>query len=765
MFFGGVPINMVTRREFLKLLGAGGTIMVLGGLGGLRSLLDDKKASPQFASAQTAPGGSWSLGPNTTVLAIHAALTPSGRIFYLAGSGFCINGAAGPYQARLLDPVTGAETTIGGQNNDLFCNGATQLANGNIFMCGGTKLYDTDVSNCNGKWHGGNFAYEFNVGSNSLSQQGIQQMAQGRWYPTCVTLPSGRVLIVGGQDDYGDHNYITEIYDPATKSISINYDPTSNNTYCVGSTATASCAGAGSPCYGAPNQGVAPWLSLYPRMHLMPSGLVFDAGPTQATYLWDPSNGSWRNVNNTLQYRDYGTSFLLPLQNTTTERGKVMIVGGSTNDTTAATNIVEIEDFNQGTSTNPVLRRPPAIHHARKYVNPIILPNGKLVIFAGSSQNVTNPVLIPEMFDPENENAGWTDLPAATVPRVYHGIALLLPDGSVWTACSTMYSCTTEYRTEIFKPDYFSSTRPTISGTPTVGNYGQSITIPTSDAASITRVSLVRLAASTHHYDANVRLVWLQITARTSSSITVSAPINANLAPPGYYMIHVLNGSTALVPSVARIIQIPGTGGGGTTTPPAQVAGLTATATSSTQINLAWTANPTADNVTQYNVYRSTTAGFTVNTATDTPIATPTTNSYSDTGLTASTTYYYRVAAVNTGGIGTTSNIASATTSGTPVTDTTPPTVTITSPANGASVKRGNVRVSGTASDNVGGSGIRNVQVSVNSGAFATATLGSGAGWSINSNMKVGNGQTITARATDNAGNISTSVTITINVT
>jgi Domain of unknown function (DUF1929)/Bacterial Ig domain/Fibronectin type III domain len=369
------------------------------------------------------------------------------------------------------------------------------------------------------------------------------------------------------------------------------------------------------------------------------------------------------------------------------------------------------------------------------------------------------------MFDPENENAGWTDLPAATVPRVYHGIALLLPDGSVWTACSTMYSCTTEYRTEIFKPDYFSSTRPTISGTPTVGNYGQSITIPTPDAASITRVSLVRLAASTHHYDANVRLVWLQITARTSSSITVSAPINANLAPPGYYMIHVLNGSTALVPSVARIIQIPGTGGGGTTTPPAQVAGLTATATSSTQINLAWTANPTADNVTQYNVYRSTTAGFTVNTATDTPIATPTTNSYSDTGLTASTTYYYRVAAVNTGGIGTTSNIASATTSGTPVTDTTPPTVTITSPANGASVKRGNVRVSGTASDNVGGSGIRNVQVSVNSGAFATATLGSGAGWSINSNMKVGNGQTITARATDNAGNISTSVTITINVT
>ena len=90
--------------------------------------------------------------------------------------------------------------------------------------------------------------------------------------------------------------------------------------------------------------------------------------------------------------------------------------------------------------------------------------------------------------------------------------------------------------------------------------------------------------------------------------------------------------------------QASGTTGAGTT-PPAQVTGLTATTASSTQLNLAWTANASTDNVTNYHVYRSTTNGFTVNTATDTPIAQPTTNSYSNTGLTASTTYYYRVAA------------------------------------------------------------------------------------------------------------------------
>ena len=88
-----------------------------------------------------------------------------------------------------------------------------------------------------------------------------------------------------------------------------------------------------------------------------------------------------------------------------------------------------------------------------------------------------------------------------------------------------------------------------------------------------------------------------------------------------------------------------GTGGTG----PAQVTGLTVTPAGSTELNLSWTANTEPD-LNHYNVYRSTIYGFTVNTATDTPIAQPTTNSYSNTGLIASTTYYYKVAAVNNAG-------------------------------------------------------------------------------------------------------------------
>jgi endoglucanase len=98
------------------------------------------------------------------------------------------------------------------------------------------------------------------------------------------------------------------------------------------------------------------------------------------------------------------------------------------------------------------------------------------------------------------------------------------------------------------------------------------------------------------------------------------------------------------------------------TTPPVQVAGLSVTTATSTQLNLAWTANTETD-LNHYNVYRGTTAGFAVTLGTTTPVGTPTTNSLSNTGLNPSTTYYYKVSAVdNAGNIGPLSAERSATT-------------------------------------------------------------------------------------------------------
>ena len=133
------------------------------------------------------------------------------------------------------------------------------------------------------------------------------------------------------------------------------------------------------------------------------------------------------------------------------------------------------------------------------------------------------------------------------------------------------------------------------------------------------------------------------------------------------------------------------------------------------------------------------------------PVATPTTNSYSNTGLTPSTTYYYRVAAVdNAGNIGPLSDEASGTTASTA--DTTAPTVTFTNPNNNQRVPAGNLTVSGTSQDNAGGSGVNNVAVQVDSGPFVTAT--GTTSWSVIVNIPTTGTHQLTARATDNAGNV-----------
>ena len=539
--------NNLSRRDFLKLLGAGATFAFFGKY---LSLMDPSKTS-LIPKASALSSGSWSLGPNLSFPAIHLALLKSGKIMYVSGSGYHTATQSGPFTGTLFDPSTNTEVKQMTFTDDVFCCGFNQLENGNILVTGGTKDYDTIQPE--GKWTGVKSAYEFDVNTEEFYK--VTSMAHGRWYPTQVTLPNAKTAVFSGADEFGDRNQLVEIYDPIFKNFSINYDSGSSLQYCVGS--TSALPGAGTPCYGGvTGKGVSVTTSLYPHLILMPSGLLFRAGPEKTLYTWNPANGRWiaaGSMNSTA--RGYCSSVLLPLNNTATERGRVLIAGGMPAGTeTTAKNSAELVDFNAGTDTNPTINYTASMTHARVYALPIILPNGKVAIFGGTTNPNSNPQLIPEMFDPLTNT--WSDLPAATVQRWYHSTALLLPDGRVMTASGTPSRSVFEPRIEYFSPGYlFDGPRPTISGNPTVGTYGGSITIPTPDASTITSVSLVRIAATTHHFDNDMRLIWLQIQSSNSSNVTVSAPLNANLAPPGHYMIHLLNGTG--IPSIAKIIKIP----------------------------------------------------------------------------------------------------------------------------------------------------------------------------------------------------------------
>src|SRR5882672_1814298 len=143
-------------------------------------------------------------------------------------------------------------------------------------------------------------------------------------------------------------------------------------------------------------------------------------------------------------------------------------------------------------------------------------------------------------------------------PRLYHGTALLMPDGRVLISGggrgSGGVAASDQLNAEFFSPPYlFKGARPTIASAPAQLQFGQAFTVQTPDAASIASVSLISLGSMTHAFNMNQRFVTLSFSAG-AGSLSVSAPANTTVAPPGYYMLFIVNANG--VPSVAAIVRL-----------------------------------------------------------------------------------------------------------------------------------------------------------------------------------------------------------------
>jgi galactose oxidase len=107
---------------------------------------------------------------------------------------------------------------------------------------------------------------------------------------------------------------------------------------------------------------------------------------------------------------------------------------------------------------------------------------------------------------------------------------------------------------EIFSPPYLSrGARPTITSAPSSVSYNTSFSVATPNAAGIASVSLMRLGSVTHHFNTNQRYLSLPFQVG-SGTLAVQAPANANIAPPGHYMLFILDSNG--VPSVASILSL-----------------------------------------------------------------------------------------------------------------------------------------------------------------------------------------------------------------
>ena len=93
----------------------------------------------------------------------------------------------------------------------------------------------------------------------------------------------------------------------------------------------------------------------------------------------------------------------------------------------------------------------------------------------------------------------------------------------------------------------------TITAAPATVGYNQTFTVETPYAAQITQVTWIRLASVTHAFDQSGRLNTLSFT-RTATGLSVQAPSGPTKAPPGHYMLFIMNRNG--VPSVGRSIQV-----------------------------------------------------------------------------------------------------------------------------------------------------------------------------------------------------------------
>ena len=145
---------------------------------------------------------------------------------------------------------------------------------------------------------------------------------------------------------------------------------------------------------------------------------------------------------------------------------------------------------------------------------------------------------------------------AMHTPREYHATAILLPDARVLVSGmgADFGSVPDEKNAEFYSPPYLSKgARPTITQAPSQVSYGSNFFVATPDATSIAKAVLIRTGAVTHFFDQNTRYVPV-VFQQATGGLTITAPASANFAPPGYYMLFLVN--SAGVPSVAPLVQL-----------------------------------------------------------------------------------------------------------------------------------------------------------------------------------------------------------------
>jgi hypothetical protein len=468
------------------------------------------------AAAFTAPAGleaavgRWDAPQFNPIIGIHLVQLMTGK-FLLWGHGG---------EPQVWDPVGGFTEVADAACTDpqiceLFCAGQAFLPDGSVLVAGG---HNEALGNNYGLLQSSIF--------DGFSWRATGSMTYGRWYPTLVTMSDGQVVAISGDQAPGVNAMIPERYS----------------------------GGVWTPLTTASRN-----LRLYPRAFVEPkNGRIFIAGDHNPSLYLNPlGTGGWSAGPTRLESeRSYGSAVMLD--------DKVIYFGGGGEGSCPGNLPRRTGEWVDLAAATPLWKAIAPMTIGRRQLNATILADGTVLITGGTSacgfNNEAGAVFAAERWNPSGGTDGqgaWTTMANASVVRAYHSTTALMPDGRVLsTGSGSGGGATNQNSYEIYSPPYlYQGPRPSYGLASNVVHYNSTFTITTTAAASITKVHLIRLAATTHAFDQGQRLRRLVFqVAADGQSLRATAPLSGKIAPPGPYMLFVVN--AAGVPSVGQIVRV-----------------------------------------------------------------------------------------------------------------------------------------------------------------------------------------------------------------
>lgn len=465
--------------------------------------------------------GIWGSTINFPIVPAAAALLPGNKLLtWSAYSPTTFGGSKGITQTSVFDLSTGtvSHTQVSQTGHDMFCPGTSLLADGRILVSGGSDSGKTSF---------------YNPRTDTWSPGPDMQIP--RAYQSNVTMSSGEVFSIGGSWSGALGGKHGEVWSDAGGWRTLPGVSVSN-------ILTNDPAGE----FRSDNHA---WLSS------AAGGRVFHAGPSrQMNWISSAGSGSITPAGQRSDSPDAmnGNAVMYDI-------GKILTMGGaSAYENVAATARAYAIDINEGVTVS----RTADMGHTRSFANGVALPDGQVLVVGGQATPVpfsdSGARMEPELWNPATGK--WTMLAPMTVPRTYHSVALLLPDGRVFVGggglCDT---CTTNHLDgQIFTPPYLLNTdgterpRPSILSAPVTAAAGSKIAVTT--GSKISKFSLMRMSTVTHTVNTDQRRIPLTAINTSGNTATLSLPGDRGVLVPGSYLLFAMDSNG--VPSVATTLTI-----------------------------------------------------------------------------------------------------------------------------------------------------------------------------------------------------------------